>query len=104
MRICATCRHITFCRHVGLCTPPKEKQLLPEDEYPDDNPKTSLGIKKAALENVPPIVLAYLADAFSEGARKYGAYNWREKTVSSSVYKERRGLNLLKSSKSAVNE
>jgi hypothetical protein len=55
-------------------------------DYPDNNPKTSQGALKAPLELVPPIVLVAMSDAFAEGARKYGPYNWREKEISSTVY------------------
>jgi hypothetical protein len=55
-------------------------------EYPDNNPKTVLGIKKIPLHLVPPVAVAHCAMAFGDGAVKYGPYNWREKTVSSSIY------------------
>lgn len=54
--------------------------------YPDNNPKTAFGAKKLPLELVPPSAVAALAEAFADGAKKYGPYNWREKTISSSVY------------------
>jgi len=54
--------------------------------YPDNNPKTSVGAKKIPLELVPPSAVHALAEAFSDGAKKYGPYNWRDKTISSSVY------------------
>lgn len=54
--------------------------------YPDNNPKTALGILKVPLHLVPPSAKHYLALAFKDGAAKYGPYNWRDKTVSSSVY------------------
>lgn len=56
------------------------------EAYPDNNPKTVLGVTKAPLHLVPPSVVQALAEAFADGARKYGPYNWRDKTVSSSVY------------------
>lgn len=54
--------------------------------YPDDNPKTQFGMRKIPLEYVPPSAIHALARAFADGGRKYGPYNWREKTISSSVY------------------
>lgn len=54
--------------------------------YPDNNPKTALGSKKLPLEVVPPSAMHALAEAFADGANKYGSYNWRSKTVSSSIY------------------
>ena len=56
------------------------------DGYPDNNPKTVLGVKKVPLHLVPPSVKHFLAEAFADGAQKYGPYNWRDKKVSSSVY------------------
>lgn len=61
-------------------------EVRPVDGYPDDNPKTTFGVKKVPLDLVPPSVEHALAEAFSLGAKKYGPYNWREKRVSSSVY------------------
>jgi hypothetical protein len=54
--------------------------------YPDDNPKTTIGVTKVPLHLVPPSAKHYLALAFKDGAAKYGPYNWREKKVSASVY------------------
>lgn len=45
-----------------------------------------MGIKKVPLHLVPPVAVAHCAMAFADGATKYGPYNWREKTVSSSIY------------------
>lgn len=55
-------------------------------DYPDDNPKTQFGVKKTPLHLVPTVGIEAEAHAFQTGADKYGAYNWREKTISSSVY------------------
>lgn len=55
-------------------------------EYPDNNPKTGAGFFKPQLFLVPPSTLLYLSQAFADGAKKYGPYNWREKKISSSVY------------------
>ena len=54
--------------------------------YPDDNPKTVQGLKKPAMSCVPPVALLHLAHAMMNGEQKYGRMNWREHTVSSSVY------------------
>lgn len=54
--------------------------------YPDDNPKTAVGASKVPLHLVPPVAAHYMALAFKDGAAKYGPYNWREHTVSASVY------------------
>lgn len=53
-----------------------------------ENPKDRMGALKVPLALVPPAVLIYAALAFSEGARKYGAYNWRTKRVRKTVYIE----------------
>lgn len=50
------------------------------------NPKDALGIKKVALDLVPPASEIYQALAMQNGAVKYGAYNWREKEVKASIY------------------
>lgn len=54
--------------------------------YPDNNPKTVFGLKKAPLHLVPPAAIRGMAEAFANGAAKYGAFNWREKMISSTVY------------------
>ena len=54
--------------------------------YPDDNPKTLVGATKIPLHLVPPSALYALARAFDDGAKKYGPYNWREKTISATTY------------------
>jgi len=50
------------------------------------NPKQLYGDKKVPLQNVPPAALIYLGAAMSEGARKYGAYNWRTTKVEALTY------------------
>ena len=55
--------------------------------YPDDNPKTAIGVTKVPLHLVPPSAKHYLALALADGARKYGPYNWRDHAISVSVYK-----------------
>jgi hypothetical protein len=63
-----------------------ERHLKDAISYPDDNPKTAVGVTKVPLHLVPPSAKHYLALAFKDGAKKYGPYNWREKKVSCSVY------------------
>jgi len=53
---------------------------------PDTNPKTVYGIQKTPLHLIPPPALSAEAEVFGLGGRKYGPYNWREHTVSASVY------------------
>jgi Domain of unknown function (DUF5664) len=54
--------------------------------YPDNNPKTILGVTKPSLSKAPPVAMLYMALAFMDGAYKYGAYNWRSKKVTASIY------------------
>lgn len=57
-----------------------------DDSYPDDNPKTRFGLEKIPLHLVPPSAIHALANAFADGAQKYGPFNWREKKISATVY------------------
>lgn len=57
-----------------------------EDSYPDNNPKTAFGLAKAPLHLVPTRILYWLAEAFANGAKKYGPFNWRTKKISATVY------------------
>ncbi len=52
----------------------------------DTNPKDRLGVKKPSLFYIPKVAILMLGYAFAEGARKYGAFNWRRKKVKRSVY------------------
>ena len=54
--------------------------------YPDDNPKTIIGLSKPSLIAIPPVALLHLGRAMTDGKNKYGLMNWREKRVSSSIY------------------
>lgn len=54
--------------------------------YPDDNPKTQYGEQKPKLSSTPTAPLQALGAVMESGAAKYGRFNWREKTVSSTVY------------------
>jgi hypothetical protein len=50
------------------------------------NPKENAGSLKTPHHLVPPRVLKEVAEALSEGARKYGAYNFRQAGVKYSTY------------------
>ena len=50
------------------------------------NPKDALGTAKVPFSTVPANVLAEVAVAMAEGARKYGRHNYRVVGVRSSVY------------------
>lgn len=54
--------------------------------YPDNNPKTAVGINKPSLGPIPPAALIHLGHAMQDGAKKYGRMNWREHSVANSVY------------------
>ena len=54
--------------------------------YPDNNPKTQFGLKKAPLHLVPPALELGAAEAFQNGADKYGPFNWRSHQISATVY------------------
>lgn len=60
--------------------------IEPAAAYPDDNPKTALGIAKVSLSKNPPAASIYMALAMMDGAKKYGPYNWRQKKVTASIY------------------
>jgi len=74
----------------GACEPmieaPQGSSPRITSEAPDSNPKTAFGIQKTPLHLVPPPALIAEAEVFGLGARKYGPYNWREHSVSSSIY------------------
>jgi hypothetical protein len=53
---------------------------------PDNNPKTEFGEAKPKMSDTPTYPITIMGQVFSGGAAKYGRFNWREKTVSSSVY------------------
>lgn len=50
------------------------------------NPKARYGAQKPDLSLIPPVALHHMALAFEEGARKYGAFNWRENAVEMRTY------------------
>lgn len=51
-----------------------------------ENPKHYAGIKKVPFGDVPAIVEAELSVAMHEGARKYGAFNYRRDPIRASDY------------------
>lgn len=50
------------------------------------NPKDAIGSTKLDLGLVPDTLTVYAALAFTEGALKYGRYNWRLAGVRASIY------------------
>lgn len=55
-------------------------------ELKDTNPKDLVGQTKAQMWLIPPASKIAEAEAMTDGAKKYGPYNWREKGVRVSVY------------------
>jgi hypothetical protein len=64
----------------------QNQSILAAASYPDDNPKTALGEAKPKMSHTPTESIRLLGQVHSMGAAKYGAFNWRKKTVSSTVY------------------
>jgi hypothetical protein len=62
----------------------EEENRVPKNT--EANPKQAYGDKKVPLQFVPPVAEVYLGLALKEGARKYGAYNWRDTSVESMTY------------------
>ena len=58
------------------------------DTLQDNNPKTRAGSLKEPLRHIPSNVWLGDAAIHALGAQKYGPFNWRDETVSSSVYYE----------------
>lgn len=59
---------------------------LPEAKVP--NPKDQAASARLSLSLVPATLPAFAALAFTEGALKYGSYNWRRAPVRASVYRD----------------
>lgn len=61
-------------------------KVATEEKLIDNNLKTAAAAGKPSLAAVPPIAFFALGAAMSDGAQKYGRFNWRETTVTSSVF------------------
>lgn len=64
----------------------EDRRTAIDGHRPDSNPKSALGIKKPPLHLVSPISILHECMAMSEGAMKYGPYNYREDAVAATVY------------------
>jgi hypothetical protein len=65
-------------------------------KIPDSaNPKDAQARKKVPVGLVPPALVVGAAEALADGARKYGAYNWRDISIRYSVYIEAMERHLL---------
>jgi hypothetical protein len=52
----------------------------------DNNPKTLVALSKPRLSDVPPVALFALGAAMSDGASKYGRYNYRDTSATASIF------------------
>jgi hypothetical protein len=50
------------------------------------NPKDLIGFRKPPIALCPPTLWLYASLAMKLGAKKYGPYNWRNKSVSAMTY------------------
>ncbi len=55
-------------------------------ELVDDNLKTAAAIGKPVTSPIPPIAILALGAAMNDGAEKYGRFNWRDSSVTSTVF------------------
>jgi uncharacterized protein YgiB involved in biofilm formation len=80
---CAQCR-----AEAGLIkvAPVPVTKPVPDTVYPDGNPKSVQGAKKHSLRYMPLPAGIAVNQALEDGAKKYGAANWRESGVAASVY------------------
>jgi hypothetical protein len=63
-----------------------EKMLEAINKPVDSNLKTLAAIGKPKLSDVPPVSLFALGAAMSNGAEKYGRFNWRDTGTTASVF------------------
>lgn len=59
---------------------------VPATTYADGNPKAVQGAKKFSLRFLPLPASVAVNQALEDGAKKYGAANWRQTGVAASVY------------------
>lgn len=89
---CRTLRNIDMKRGIPTAKEISNAQVMfdpplsAETETKPPNPKQAYGDKKPPLHLVPPVAITYMAVALKEGARKYGAYNWRTDDVEAMTY------------------
>ena len=56
------------------------------DKPDETNPKDLIGHLKPPVHLVPPALILHVSKAMENGAKKYGAANWRDKKVRMTVY------------------
>lgn len=74
------------CARLAQEHPPEPVPTNALTSYPDGNPKSLQGAKKYSLRYLPLSASIEVNRALEDGAKKYGAANWREKGVAASVY------------------
>lgn len=65
---------------------PVEQSITVQQPSLAVNPKQAFGDLKLPVHTVPPALLLGAAKAFGEGAKKYGAFNWRKTKVETMTY------------------
>lgn len=97
---CDGCRTPSTCKQLKICPirvatpdedeyltdPPGFEEACIRPEAKETNPKDMAGAPKVSTSLVPELAIIELAQAFRDGARKYGPYNWREAPVRATVY------------------
>ncbi len=80
---CADCRQVVIKTEV----PNQDFHYMSDDGLKIlRNPKYAQGIRKFTMCVVPPCVLGEVGVAMTEGAYKYGAYNYRKTKIDASTY------------------
>ncbi len=79
-------RHVAAMADVFVPIPPVDISIPNRPDAPDGNPKTRFGLAKPSISLIPGPALVHMADAFRDGAVKYGPANWRDDPVSASTY------------------
>lgn len=64
----------------------EDEEIVYMSGYPDNNPKTAFGEAKPKMSDTPTTGLLQMGMVFTGGAAKYGRFNWRDHTVSATVY------------------
>lgn len=76
----------TYPGQANIVDDPQRGTELPRLAAPDGNPKTRFGMAKPPLSLIPGAARVQLAEAFRDGAVKYGPANWRVDPVTASTY------------------
>ncbi len=59
---------------------------FPKPSITSLNPKDLIGAKKLSMSVLPDVAIAHFNHAMQNGAAKYGAFNWRDKSVGATTY------------------